>query len=110
MRGENLGELEELVLLTIGIIYQEAYGVSIREELHNQTGRSINISAIHSVLRRLEEKGFVESYMGGSTADRGGRRKRLFSLTALGKQVLKESVELRNRMYSTIPKFAWDIR
>ena len=110
MRGENLGELEELVLLTIGIIYQEAYGVSIREELFSQTGRRINISAIHSVLRRLEDKGFAESYMGGSTADRGGRRKRLFSLTALGKQVLKESIELRNRMYNTIPNIAWDIR
>jgi DNA-binding PadR family transcriptional regulator len=107
MKGSYIGELEELILLTVGILYREAYGVAIREELKNQTGRDINISAIHAVLKRLEDKGFLNSSMGGATSERGGRRKRMFNLTDAGKRVLTQSVEQRNRMFHTIPEFAW---
>ena len=108
MKGSYIGELEELILLTVGILYREAYGVAIRE-LRNQTGREINISAIHAVLKRLEDKGFLKSHMGGATSERGGRRKRMFTLTDAGKRVLTDSVEQRNRMFQTIPEFAWKI-
>ncbi len=78
MKGINLGEFEELVLLTVGALHEQAYGVSVMDEIKGETGRNVNISAIHTALKRLEEKGFVESQMGGATNVRGGRRKRSF--------------------------------
>lgn len=101
-----MGELEELVLLTVGILYPEAYGVAVMDELERQAGRSLNISAVHAVLTRLEEKGFLKSKMSDPTEERGGRRKRLFLLTAAGKRALEEANELRNQLYSQIPKIA----
>jgi DNA-binding PadR family transcriptional regulator len=71
-----LGELEELILLMVALLNKEAYGVLIAEELQRQAGRTITISAIHAVLHRLEEKGFVKSTMGGASSERGGRKKR----------------------------------
>jgi len=76
MKGSNIGELEELVLLLVGVLYQDAYGVSVLKEMKDQTGREINISAIHAVLNRLEEKELLTSNMGGASQVRGGRRKR----------------------------------
>lgn len=108
MKGYHLGELEELVLLIVGILDQEAYGVSVVEEIKNQTGRKVNISAIHTVLNRLEEKGFVNSQMGGATEERGGRRKRLFSLSAHGRSAIQEIKEVRNRLYDQLPPLAMD--
>ena len=72
MKGTYLGEFEELVLLTVGALYPEAYGVAIMDDIKSETGRSVNISAIHSAMRRLEDKGFVKSFMGGATNERGG--------------------------------------
>ncbi len=108
MKGSYLGELEELVLLTVGALYQQAYGVSVMDEIENQTGRSINISAIHSVLKRLEAKGMVKSEMGGATSERGGRRKRIFNLTSTGKKALDHSMEIRNQLYGQIPKVVFN--
>src|SRR5688572_21425367 len=104
MKGTYIGELEELVLLTVGILYKEAYGVAVMDEIEKQTGRSLNISAVHSVLKRLEEKGLVTSDMGDPTNERGGRRKRIFLLTAAGKRSLAEVNELRNQLFKQIPK------
>jgi DNA-binding PadR family transcriptional regulator len=106
MKGTNLGELEELVLMTVGILYKKAYGVAIMDEIEKQSGRSLNISAVHAVLQRLEAKGFLKSEMSEPTGERGGRRKRLFVLTAAGKRLLVETNELRNQMYQSIPKVA----
>ena len=106
MKGYHLGELEELVLLTVGILNQEAYGVAVLEEIKNQTGRKVNISAIHTVLNRLEEKGFLKSYMGGATEERGGRRKRLFTLSATGRVAIEEVKNLRNRLFDQLPPLA----
>lgn len=108
MKGYHLGELEELILLTVGILNQEAYGVAVLEEIKNQTGRKVNISAIHTVLNRLEEKGFLKSYMGGATEERGGRRKRLFALSATGRTAIEEVKTLRNKLYDQIPPLALD--
>ncbi|QSE96571.1 PadR family transcriptional regulator [Fulvivirga lutea] len=109
MKGNHIGELEELVLLTVGALFEESYGVSIMEEIERQTGRSLNISAVHSVLKRLEKKGMVKSKMGGATAERGGRRKRIFNLTNLGKKALDESMEVRSQLYNQIPKVSFNI-
>ncbi|NBW37988.1 MAG: PadR family transcriptional regulator [Cytophagia bacterium] len=106
MKGNYLGELEELVLLTVGVLYPEAYGVGVMDELENQTGRSLNISAVHAVLTRLEEKGYVKSKMGDPSQERGGRRKRIFLLTAAGKKALEETNEMRNQLFNQIPKIA----
>jgi DNA-binding PadR family transcriptional regulator len=108
MKGYHLGELEELVLLTVGILDQEAYGVSVLEEIKTQTGRKVNISAIHTVLNRLEEKGFLDSKMGGATEERGGRRKRLFRISANGRSAISEIRNLRNKLYDQIPPLALD--
>ena len=106
MKGTYLGELEELVLLTVGVLYPDAYGVAVMDELEKQAGRSLNISAVHAVLTRLEEKGFLKSKMGDPSQERGGRRKRIFLLTAAGKRALEEANELRNQLYNQIPKVA----
>jgi PadR family transcriptional regulator PadR len=106
MKGTYIGELEELILLTVGILYGKAYGVAVMDEIDKQTGRSLNISAVHSVLKRLEEKGLVSSTMGDPSAERGGRRKRIFLLTAAGKRALEEANEMRNQLFSQIPKVA----
>ncbi|MBA4144216.1 MAG: PadR family transcriptional regulator [Azospira oryzae] len=106
MKGSYLGELEELTLLTVGILYPEAYGVGVMDEIEKQAGRSLNISAVHSVLTRLEEKGFLTSKMSDPTEERGGRRKRIFLLTAAGKRVLEEAHQMRTQMYNRIPKMA----
>lgn len=109
MKGYYIGELEELVLLTVGVLYPDAYGVAVMDEIEKQVGRSLNISAVHSVLTRLEDKGFLKSKMSDPTEERGGRRKRIFLLTASGKRTLEEANEIRNQLYSQIPKMALQI-
>ena len=99
-----LGELEELVLLMVALLNDEAYGVTITKELEKQAGREISISAAHSVLHRLEEKGFVKSKMGGASDERGGRRKRLFKITAYGRQTLEDLQSTRNTIWSLMTK------
>lgn len=110
MKGEYLGELEELILLTVGILYKQAYGVAVMDEVERQTGRVVNISAVHAVLKRLEEKGLVTSKLGDPTSERGGRRKRIFTLTAAGKKSIEEANEMRNQLFNQIPKVALQFR
>jgi PadR family transcriptional regulator, regulatory protein PadR len=98
-----LGEFEELVLLTVAVLEGDAYGVTIAAELKQRTNRIANLSGVHVALYRLEEKGFVRSELGGATASRGGRRKRLFTITAAGKQTLDEIRQVRNELWSSIP-------
>lgn len=95
-----LGELEELVLLTISALGSEAYGVSIQQELEVRCNRSISIGALHSTITRLEEKGLLKSWMGGATAERGGRSKRFYEITAAGKKALTETKSLRDELWS----------
>jgi PadR family transcriptional regulator PadR len=99
-----LGELEELILLMVALLNKEAYGVSIADELKKQANRELSISAIHAVLHRLEEKGFVKSRMGGASQERGGRRKRLFSITTYGRHALEELRDTRNVIWDLIGK------
>lgn len=110
MKGSNLGELEELILLTVGILYQKAYGVAVMDEIEKQTGRSLNISSVHAVLQRLEDKALLKSEMSEPTGERGGRRKRIFMLTAAGKRSLEDAKELRNQLFNQIPKVAMQFR
>lgn len=102
----SLGEFQELVLLIVAALDKEAYGVAILKNLEKETKKKLNISAIHVALKRMEEKGFVESHFGGITNERGGRRKKYYLLTALGKKILDEQYELRTRIYQRIPKIS----
>ncbi len=107
MKGTNLGEFEELVLLTVGILYDNAYSVAIRQELNQQTGRRVTISSVHAAVYRLEEKGLLNSRMGEMTNERGGKRKRLFTISQAGKEALEKANELRNRLRDQIPEVAF---
>ncbi len=102
MKGTSIGEFEELVLLSVGILNDDAYSLSILSELKMRTGRKVLISSVHKVLSRLEAKGLLESKMGGATKDRGGRSKKLYQVTGYGLKVLSESHELRNSMWNAM--------
>ena len=108
MKGRHLGEFEELVLLTVGILFDDAYSLAIMDELASQTGRKIILSSVHKALVRLEEKGYLSSKMGGATDARGGRQKRLYTLTQSGVKVLNQTRELRNNMWDRVPKIVWE--
>lgn len=102
MYNKSLGALEEFVLLMI-LVLEESYSVTLSEEYRKQTGKPISIPAMHTVLRQLEKKGFVESKIGGSTKSRGGRSKRIYSITASGYKVIKRVQEERNRLWAMAP-------
>lgn len=103
MKGTYLGELEELVLIIVASLEDNAYGVTILNQMDSLAGRKVNISAIHAVLRRLEAKGLLKSRMGGATTERGGRSKRYFSLTANGKRTVEANIALRVQLYNKVP-------
>ena len=105
MKGTHLGEFEELVLLTSALLINTAYSVTIADEIERQTNRNVTLSTVHTALYRLEKKGYVESYMGGTTQDRGGRRKRLYRITANGFNVLNQAKNIRNQMWSMMPDY-----
>ena len=90
-KREYLGEFEQVVLLAVMRLGGDAYGVTIRKEIKERTGRTVSIGAIYPTLNRLEEKGYVSSTIGGSTAERGGRSKRQVTLEPAGLEALKRS-------------------
>jgi PadR family transcriptional regulator, regulatory protein PadR len=102
MRRSDLGEFEEVVLLSVAVHSPEAYSVVIAEELEQQTGRTVTTGAVHAALQRLENKGMVSSHMGEATAERGGRRKRIFKVTVAGSRVLHEVKEVRDNLWSRV--------
>jgi DNA-binding PadR family transcriptional regulator len=105
MKGSNLGEFEELIMLAIGVLFPMAYGVSIRDEIQNRSGRTVSLSAVHASLQRLEQKGYLESEFGESTQKRGGKRKKFFSITAQGVKTMEEARTLREGMWGDINDF-----
>jgi len=108
MKRVTIGEFEELCLLIVGVLNEDAYGVSVQDEIKKRTGRNVTISSIHSTLVRLEKKGLLKSYMGGANEIRGGRTKRIFEMTPDGKQVVRDARELRNQLWTDIPKLVWE--
>ncbi len=106
MKGTNLGEFEELVLLVTAALIDDAYSVAICDELTTQTRREVKLGVVHSVLNRLEEKGLVKSRFGEATSVRGGKRKRYYSITNAGKAALLKAKELRDQLWANIPEYA----
>ena len=103
MKGTNLGEFEEIVLLTIAALVNDAYSVSICDELEKNLGRPAKLGVVHAVLNRLEDKGYVKSKLGEATSTRGGKRKRYYTVTNGGKAALIKSRELRDQLWDRIP-------
>ena len=104
MRKTKLGEFEELVLLTVAILQSEAYGVEIKRELETRLKEKLTVGSIQSALKRMEEKGLLTSEFGEATQKRGGKRKRIYTLTSYAHRVLKELKEVRNNLWSSVPK------
>ena len=94
MKGTHLGEFEELVLLTIATLVNNAYSVAICDELSRYADRTVRLGVVHAVLNRLEEKGLVKSELGEATATRGGKRKRFYFLTGAGNASMVRAKEI----------------
>jgi PadR family transcriptional regulator, regulatory protein PadR len=107
MKGTQLGELEEVVLLSIAMLYDDAYSVSVLEALNGRLGRPISLGGVHRTMQRLEEKKMVRSRFGEASAERGGRRKRLFIITAAGEYALREARRVRNELWDSISETAF---
>ena len=97
-RKPNLGDLEMLVLVALIRLAPNAYGVAVREEIERRAGRSLSIGALYTTLSRLEEKGLVTSHLGEATAERGGRAKKFYQVTAAGQSHLERSLSAVYRM------------
>ena len=108
MKAYQLGEFEELVLLTVAILQEEAYGVLIRQELETRTERQVSVSALQTALRRMENKGYLESELGEATAVRGGKRKRYFKITKVGREAMEYTKGIRMKLWESVPKVSLD--
>ncbi len=99
-RTGYLGELEQIVMLAVARLAQEAYGMSIRREIEARTGRNVAIGAVYSTLERLEDKGYVRAAAPPGDADRDGRARRFFQLTRSGIDALAAASRMQARMWS----------
>ncbi len=95
---EYLGEFEHIVLLGLLRLADEAYGVTVRKEIQTRTGREVSVGAVYSTLDRLEAKGYVRSFYGGATEERGGRSKRFFRVTPEGLAAVNETQRVLGNM------------
>ena len=110
MKKTQLGEFEEIVLLTIAVLNNNAYGVSIKNEMEDRLGRSVSIGALQTALKRLEDKGFLKSHLGEPSQKRGGKRKRFYHISAVGLDALDEIRDIRTQLWSSIPQVVLNTR
>jgi DNA-binding PadR family transcriptional regulator len=97
-QGDLLGPLEQIVLLAVYRLGSNAYGMTVRREIEERTGRNISIGAVYATLDRLQSKGFVNSLTGEPTPERGGRAKRFFRIQAAGRRALQQSQDAVRQM------------
>lgn len=109
MKKITLGAFEEMVLLSVGVLQDNAYGVTIKVELESNLKKTISLGALYAALQRLEEKKWVDSRVGGITEERGGRRKQYFDITKEGIVALNEVRTMRNNLFDRLPshKIQW---
>lgn len=110
MKRIQLGEFEEVVLLTVGVLHGNAYGVTIKDEIEQRLDREVTIGALQITLRRLESKGFLTSKLGESTESRRGRPKLFFEITAYGKKALEYTKESREDLWKALPKLVLKLK
>ncbi len=106
MKKSRLGELQELILMTVIVLEQEAYGNEIQRNLEDRLNERLSMGAIQTALKRMEEKGFLTSTWGEATQKRGGKRKRIYQATSLAHQVLLEMKHIRTNLWQSMPEFA----
>ena len=99
---EHIGELEHIVLLAVLRLGEDAYGVPIRREIERRTGRSLTVGALYRTLDRLEAKGYVTSWFGDPTPERGGRSRRYFKMRPLGIRALRASRDALTAMWDGV--------
>jgi PadR family transcriptional regulator, regulatory protein PadR len=104
MAKEFLGEFEEIILTLVAGLQEDAYGAAIAEEIETRLKRDVNLSAVHVTLYRLEDKGLIKSKFGGGTNERGGRKKRIFTITNSGLAMLKAMKEARIDLWKLVPQ------
>ncbi len=102
MKKTKLGEFEELVLLTVLALREGAYGVAIKRDLESRLNDQLSVGSVQSALKRMEEKGFLNSNWGEAAKVRGGKRRRIYEATAKGELVLEEMKSIRASLWSTI--------
>jgi DNA-binding PadR family transcriptional regulator len=108
-RGEYLGNFELMVLLALMRLGENAYGVTIAEELEEQTGREVVIANVYATLERLQERGLVRSSLGDSTPERGGRAKRYFRITVAGSREVRDARRSLMNLWKGLPELEGEI-
>jgi PadR family transcriptional regulator PadR len=106
MRKYQLGEFEEVVMLTVGVLFNGAYGVSIKQEIESRLKRIVSVGALQTALKRLEKKGFLCSKEGEPSENRAGRPKKYYRLTNLGIKAMQYVKSTREQLWSDIPDMA----
>ena len=104
MKKYQMGEFEEVVILTVAVLNNKAYSVAIKDEIEARLPRAVSMGALHSALIRLEDKGYLRSFPGEATADRAGRPRMYFEITAAGKKAVQFAKESRDSLWKAIPK------
>src|ERR1700730_12554007 len=102
-KDDHLGEFEQLVLLAVLRLGDEAYGMTVRREIETRTSRTVSIGALYSSLDRMDDKGLVRSELGEATPERGGRAKRFFRINPSGREALEQSLYRLRRMAEGLP-------
>jgi DNA-binding PadR family transcriptional regulator len=102
MPSQPLGETEEFALLVVVALGDEAYGVAVQRRLERDARRRLALGAVYAALERLEQKGYLVSQLGDATPQRGGRRKRVFSVTAEGRRAVREVRRTRERLWQLV--------
>lgn len=99
-KGDNLGEFEQLILTALMILRENAYGMTVHEQMEKLAAgfRVVSLGAVYTTLDRLEQKGYVKSWFGGATEERGGRSKRFFEITGSGEKALRNALQVANNM------------
>ena len=110
MKKTKLGEFEELVLLAVAALQEEAYGVEIKRELEGRLKEKLSVGSIQSALKRMEQKGFLTSEFGEATLKRGGKRKRIYTTTSYAHKVLAEMREIRAGLWGSIPTLIHEVK
>ncbi|MEJ7644941.1 MAG: helix-turn-helix transcriptional regulator [Chryseolinea sp.] len=110
MKKIQLGEFEEVVLLTVGVLHGNAYGVTIKDEIERRLDREVSIGSLQITLRRLEAKGFLKSKQGESTENRRGRPKLYFEITAYGKKAIAYTKASRDDLWKSMPDLVMKLK
>jgi DNA-binding PadR family transcriptional regulator len=108
MKKYQLGEFEEVVMLTVGILFDEAYGVSVEQEIEARLSRQVSVGALQTALKRLEDKGYLKSREGEATPERAGRPKKYYQITAYGRRAMEYTKRTRDELWRAIPEVAWN--